>query len=33
MLHRHCHDAKTAIDGSLNKSRTHNNETAELGAV
>ncbi|MEB3883651.1 group II intron maturase-specific domain-containing protein, partial [Lyngbya sp. CCY1209] len=33
LLHRHCHDAKTAIDGSLSKSRTHDNETTELGAV
>ncbi|MEB3883486.1 HNH endonuclease signature motif containing protein, partial [Lyngbya sp. CCY1209] len=33
LLHRHCHDAKTAIDGSQSKSRTHDNETVELGAV
>jgi RNA-directed DNA polymerase len=33
LLHRHCHDAKTAIDGSRSKGRTHDNETTELGAV
>ncbi|MEB3882812.1 HNH endonuclease, partial [Lyngbya sp. CCY1209] len=33
LLHSHCHDAKTAIDGSQSKSRAHDNETAELGAV
>jgi len=31
LLHRHCHDQKTAIDGSM--SRTHDHETTELGAV
>jgi RNA-directed DNA polymerase len=31
LLHRHCHDQKTALDGS--RSRTHDNGTIELGAV
>ena len=30
LLHRHCHDKKTAIDGSLN--RTNNNGLTEPGA-
>jgi RNA-directed DNA polymerase len=33
LLHRHCHDAKTAIDGSQSKGCTHDNETIELEAV